>query len=70
MNRYHIEVINSSQKIKRGVEADGMAWSDAGLYEFWIYDDKTNSRVGVAYFPVNRTIVEKIEYNINEKTKQ
>jgi hypothetical protein len=66
MNRYHIELISSSQKIKRTVEADGMAWSDSGLYEFWIYDEEKGSRVGVAYYPVNRTIVENIEYNINK----
>jgi sugar lactone lactonase YvrE len=66
MNRYYIEVISSSQKVKRVVEANGMAWSESGLYEFWVMDNTTGRRIAVAYYPVNRTIVEQIEYNIDE----
>ena len=62
MNIYHIEVISSSVRTKRDVEAEGISWSDSGLYEFW----KTNEdgkRIAVAQYPVSKTIIESIEYN-------
>jgi len=70
MNRYLIEVINSTQRIKRTIDANGMAWSDSGLYEFWVMDEATGRKIAIAYYPVNRTIVENIEYNIDKNPNQ
>ena len=63
MNRYYIEVINSNKQQKREIIADGISWSDAGLYEFW--KTEVGRRIPIAYYPVSRTVIEKIEYNIN-----
>jgi hypothetical protein len=65
MNRYHIQVITGESYMNRKVEADGVSWSDAGLYEFWVKTEKGFNK-GVAYYPVNRTIIENIEFNIEE----
>lgn len=59
MNRYYIEVINSNKQQKRVIEADGLSWSDAGLYEFIVFEN--GIRKPIAYYPVSRTIIEKIE---------
>ena len=66
MNRYHIDVIGSSNKTKHIIEADVISWSDAGLYEFSIVNtnDSQTKTQRVAYFPVGRSVIHKIEYNI------
>lgn len=66
MNRYHILIITGVQSYNsHKVEANGISWSDSGLYEFWKFD-KDGRRIGVAYYPVSKTIIESIDYNINE----
>ena len=65
MNRYHILVITGSPFYQMRVEANGIAWSDSGLYEFWRRDEN-GKQYSVAYYPVNRTIIEHIEYGIDE----
>lgn len=64
MNRYHILVITGSPFYQMRVEAHGIGWSDAGLYEFWRMDEN-GRRYNVAYYPVNKTIIEHIEYGID-----
>ena len=71
MNKYHTKILVSGLEgttTKKVIEANGMAWSDAGLYEFWKFNTK-GEREPSAYYPVNRTIIEKIEYNADTKTK-
>ncbi len=65
MNRYHILVITGLPYTKHKVEANGIGWSDAGLYEFWRMDEN-GKRHNVAYYPVYKTIIEHIEYGIDE----
>ena len=65
MNRYHIEVISSSVRSTRTVEADGISWSDSGLYEFWKRNEQGKA-IGIAYYPVSKTIIDSIEFNIEE----
>ena len=63
MNRYHLKIVSiASLILETVVEADLVGWSEAGLYEFV----KTNNgkREVIAYYPVDKTIIEKIEYNI------
>lgn len=65
MNRYHIEVVSSSVRSKRTVEADGISWSESGLYEFWKRNENGKTSP-VAYYPVCKTIIDNIEFNIEE----
>ena len=65
MNRYHIEVISSSVRSKRELEADGISWSESGLYEFWKRNDDGKT-IAVAYYPVSKTIIDNIEFNIEK----
>ena len=65
MNRYHILVITGQSYINRKVEADGIAWSESGLYEFWKRNEQGKT-VGIAYYPVSKTIIDNIEFNIEE----
>ncbi len=65
MNRYHIEVIMNDKRYTRAIDAEGISWSDSGLYEFWITNEDGRKRA-VAYFPVYRTIIDTIEYDIIE----
>ncbi len=58
MNRYHIEVISNSVRTRRAVDADGISWSESGLYEFWKRNDN------------GKTIIDNIEFNIEEKNEQ
>jgi len=63
MNRYHILVITGESYMNRKVEADGISWSDSGLYEFWKRNEQGKA-IGIAYYPVSRTIIDNIEFNI------
>jgi hypothetical protein len=69
MNRYHIEVISNSVRTRRAVDADGISWSESGLYEFWKRNDNGKT-IAVAYYPVSKTIIDNIEFNIEEKNEQ
>lgn len=60
MKKYNIIVLTGSELVKHTIVADGMMYSQSGVYEFWILNEK-GSRVTTACFPVNRTIIEKIE---------
>ena len=61
MKRYHLEVITGSDfGVDYEVEADTYDYSGSGCYVFYIRDDKRNLEV-VASYPINRTIITKIE---------
>lgn len=61
MKRYHLEVITgNSFGVDYEVEADTYDYSGSGCYVFYIRDDKRNLEV-VASYPINRTIITKIE---------
>ena len=53
----------ADKKYTRVLEAQGVSWSDSGLYEFWSTDEN-GMRRAVAYFPVSRTLIDTIEYDI------
>jgi len=64
MNIYYLRLITgASNMIDSEVKAKGVAWSESGLYEFWTINEN-DQRVGVAYYPVDRTIIESIEYGV------
>jgi hypothetical protein len=45
------------------VHADLLSWSEAGLYEFTTYSHDTNKSQKIAYYPVQNTIIQSIEYD-------
>lgn len=66
MNIYYLRIITGvSTMLDVEVRANGLAWSDSGLYEFWAFNESGN-KIGVAYYPIDTTIIESIEYNIDE----
>ena len=64
MNNYYLRVIaGASTIIDVTVIADGVTYSDSGVYQFWQKDD--NDRIfTVANYPIERTIIESIEYGV------
>ena len=62
MNRYHIEVIKSEDTGHTIIEADGYGINSNGCYEF--FDEYDVVRRIIASYPIGRTIIQKIEYNI------
>jgi hypothetical protein len=61
MKRYHLEVITgNSFGVDYEVEAETYECNTSGCYIFYIRDDKRNLK-SVASYPINRTIITKIE---------
>lgn len=60
MNRYHITVIAPPDDMELEVVAKDMSISEAGVYTFYDAD-----RRQVAYFPCGRTVISKVEYDID-----
>jgi len=63
MNIYYLRVLGSSIIYETQVKAKGVAWSDSGLYEFWA-SDENDLRQAVAYYPIERTVIESIDYDV------
>jgi len=75
MNRYHLDLIVGGPlgiiTDLITVEADGLGWGTSnGVYDFWnvISEDEhgIKHRETIAMYPVNRTVIRKIEKNINK----
>ena len=68
MNRYHLEIIPGNQTpFDRIIEADDMVNNSDGFYRFIKRVEENNSTVHyqtIAYYPISRTIITKIEYKI------
>jgi len=61
MKRYHLEVITGSDfGVDYEVEADTYVYSGSGCYTFYIRPN-INSLEVVASYPINRTIIKRIE---------
>jgi hypothetical protein len=64
MNHYYLRVIaGSSTILDVTVIADGVTYSNTGAYVFWIFNEN-GGRIDVAYYPVEHTIIESIEYGM------
>lgn len=61
MIKYHLKIINS-YSWNEVVEADGFSVSD-GFYCFYESLISSNKRRTIAQYPIERTIIHKIEYN-------
>ncbi|CAB4143576.1 hypothetical protein UFOVP449_223 [uncultured Caudovirales phage] len=63
MKRYHITVLgyyrNSDTTMQTSIDCDGMNYSSAGCYEFWMKID--NGHEIVACYPIRQTIITSIE---------
>lgn len=63
MKKYHLTVLgyyrNSDTTHQTTIVCDGMNYSQAGCYEFWVKNGETY-RV-VAYYPIINTIITSIE---------
>jgi hypothetical protein len=59
MKSYHIKVITETNNSSYVIQAQSISISSAGLYEFVNYPDGKGEVV--AYFPISRTIIYKIE---------
>ncbi len=64
MNNYYLRVIvGASTTFDVTIVADGFSMHDCGVYQFWQKDD--NDRIfTVANYPIERTIIESIEYGL------
>jgi hypothetical protein len=62
MNRYHLEIIHAEQISKRQVDAEGFEIT-TGVYVFFKLN-KRGERIYEACYPIDRTIVQKIEWNV------
>ena len=62
MNIYHLQILNGDNTYEIDVRANMVGWSDAGLYEF--VQNESGTRVVVAYYPVSKTVIHKIDYNV------
>jgi hypothetical protein len=61
MKRYHLEVITGSDfGVDYEVEADTYDYSGSGCYTFYVRPN-INSLEVVASYPINRTIIKRIE---------
>jgi hypothetical protein len=61
MKRYHLDVITGSDFcVDYEVEADGFDYNN-GCYVFKIEQKHTHMKTIVASYPINRTIITKIE---------
>jgi hypothetical protein len=67
MNRYHLDLIVGGPlgliNNLITVEADGFEYGTSGAYRFWSRID--NKIENVAMYPIDRTIIRKIEKDIN-----
>lgn len=75
MNRYHLDLIVSGTygvlTHLITIEADGFDHGQSGAYRFWnrVVEDNdivSNKVETVAMYPINRTIIRKIEKDINK----
>jgi len=61
MNRYHLEVIKSDDTGHTIIEADGYNVNSI-CYEF--FDEYDVVRRIIASYPIGRTVIQRVEYNI------
>ncbi len=63
MKKYHLTILRyyTSHDTTRQttIVCDGMSYSQAGCYEFWIKENDTH--VAIAYYPIKQTIITNIE---------
>lgn len=64
MKRYYLTVLGHKEYT---IECDGVRFSHSGVYEFWKYKEENDNGelikrvIDIAYYPINRTIINKIE---------
>ncbi len=64
MKRYHIEVVSGGVILPYTIEARAFEYSDCGTYYFYDYkflNDGRREREILSHFPIDKTIIKKIE---------
>ena len=69
MNRYHLEIITGDLSPHNfiQIEADDLDWSESGNYKFSnlvLKPDGNKRYQSIALYPISRTIISKIERDI------
>lgn len=63
MRKYHLTILgyynNSDSTHQISITCDGMNYSEAGCYQFFVYKDDTYEVI--AYYPIRHTIITSIE---------
>ena len=63
MKKYHLTILlyynNSDGTHQTSIVCDGISYSEAGCYEFWV--KKGDGREVIAYYPIRHTIITSIE---------
>ena len=64
MKKYHITILgyyrNSDTTHQTTIECDGVTYTSAGVYEFYIKTE-SGSHTTIALYPIRQTIITKIE---------
>lgn len=66
MNIYYLRVLGSGVIFETEIKADKVSWSEAGMYVFSKLNKNSISEK-IAFYPVDRTIIEGIDYNVDEQ---
>jgi hypothetical protein len=69
MKRYTLEVIKAEDTETMIIECDDMQVNSAGCYTFYDEFEVGNSKIErrIASYPINRTIIRHIKYNIENE---
>lgn len=63
MIKYHLTILgyynNSDTTYQTSIICDGVNYSDAGCYQFWV--NKNDSMNVIAYYPIRQTIITSVE---------
>lgn len=65
MKRYKLKVLTGVGMYglyEISILANGHSYSEAGCYYFYLLDEE-NRRQDIAYYPIERTVIESIEYD-------
>lgn len=69
MKKYNITILsyynNSDTTDQTSIICDGVKYSQAGCYEFWVKKDDTYEVI--AYYPIRQTIITSIEQLKNNR---
>jgi hypothetical protein len=62
MNRYNLKVLTGNGTYDVSILAHGFIYAEAGCYYFYERDAE-NRKTEVAYYPIQKTIIESIDYD-------
>ncbi len=63
MNQYNLKVLTENGTYDVSILAHGFSYSEAGCYYFYERDSESR-KTEVAYYPIQKTIIESIDYDV------